>query len=107
MLKQIWRARQTVYSGAAAEATFTTSSIVEAFVREVQQLIRQDWWRVQGDLKALSGVGPEWLRGRQLGLPPHTFKGRWCARGVLASVTQGPCTFLTVHLAVGSAPLGP
>ena len=107
MLKQIWRARQAVFSGAADEATFTTSNIVGAFVREVQQLIRQDWWRVQGDLKALSGVGPEWLRGRQLGLPPHTFKGRWCARGVLASVTQGPCQFLSVHLAVGSAPLGP
>lgn len=107
MLLHIWRARQTVVSGAAAEASFTTRNIVGAFVREVQQLIRQDWLRVQGNLRALSGVGPMWLRGRQVGLPLHTFTSRWCTRGVLASVSLGPCQYLYLHLAVGSAPLGP
>lgn len=107
MLLHIWRARQTVVSGAADEASFTTRNIVGAFVREVQQLIRQDWLRVQGNLRALSGVGPMWLRGRQVGLPLHTFTSRWCTRGVLASVSLGPCQYLYLHLAVGSAPLGP
>ena len=107
MLKHIWRARQQVVSGAAEEESFTTSNIVGAFVREVQQLIRHDGLRVKGDLRALSGVGPEWLRGRQVGLPLRVFKERWCTRGVLASASLGPCFFFSVHLTVASAPLGP
>lgn len=107
MLQHIWRARQQVASATADEASFTTSNIVGAFVKEVKQLIRQDWLRVQGNLRALSGVGPAWLRGRQVGLPLHTFKARWCTRGALASVSLGPTHFLSICLDISSAPLGP
>jgi hypothetical protein len=87
-------------------ATFTVEHIVGAFVAEVRQLIQQDWLRVKGNLRTLPGVGPSWLRGRQVGLTLASFKRRWCARGALASVSLGPCEFMSVHLATTAVPVG-
>jgi hypothetical protein len=106
MLKHIWAARQRA-AQEQAPLSFTVQHIVGAFVAEVQGLIRQDWLRVQGNLRALSGVGPMWLRGRQLRLQLLAFKRRWCARSVLASVQDGDPPRLCVHLTVISVPLGP
>jgi hypothetical protein len=106
MLKHIWAARQRS-AQEEAPLSFTVQHIVGAFVAEVQGLIRQDWLRVQGNLRALSGVGPMWLRGRQLSLQLPAFKRRWCARSVLASVQDGDPPRLCVHLTVISVPLGP
>lgn len=107
MLKHVWLARQRVASGSREAASFSAQQIVGAFVSEIRQLIRQDWQRVEGNLRTASGVGPMWLRGRSLILTPSKFKRRWCARGVLASVTLGPCQCLSVHLSVSTVPLGP
>ena len=107
MLKHVWLARQRVVSGSREAASFSAQQIVGAFVSEIRQLIRQDWQRVEGNLRTASGVGPMWLRGRSLTLTPSKFKRRWCARGVLASVTLGPCRCLSVHLSVTTVPLGP
>lgn len=106
MLKQVWAARQR----AAQEedgGVFTVEKIVAAFVLEVRGLIWQDWLRAQGNLRALSGVGPAWLRGRQIGLQLPVFKRRWCVRGILASVSVGATPSLSVHLSSISAPFGP
>ena len=106
MLQQIWAARQRATQEEDGGA-LTVQHIVSAFVLAVRSLIWQDWLRAQGNLRALSGVGPAWLRGRQLGLQLSVFKRRWCARGVLARVSAGAVPSLSVHLSLTSAPFVP
>ena len=101
MLKRIWLARCAADPAGAAPASFTTVAVVSGFVHEVRSLILQDWLRVEGDIRQLSGVCPSWFRGRDPALPVAKFTTWWCVNHVLASVS-GPR--LTVHLSRQSVP---
>ena len=101
MLKRIWLARCAADPAGAASAAYTTAAVVSGFVHEVRSLILQDWLRVEGDIRQLSGVCPSWFRGRDPALPAAKFTSWWCAHSVLASVSG---TQLTVHLSRQSVP---
>ena len=104
MLKRIWLARCACVLGGAAPTTFTAGAVVEGFVGELRSLILQDWLRVEGDIRQLSGVCPSWFRGRDPALPSERFHQWWCEKSVLASVSNGR---LTVHLTRRSVPSCP
>jgi hypothetical protein len=86
MLKRIWLARQACVHG-ASPAGFTASRVVAAFIAEVGGLLRQDWLRVQGDIRQQGGVCPSWFTGRSTTLSLEDFQARWCPRSVLATAT--------------------
>jgi hypothetical protein len=85
MLRCVWVARCRSQQSIAA---FSRAGVVGAFVREVRGLILQDWARVQGDVTAMAGVPPSWLRGRNPSLTQQQFEQAWCHRGVLALVAS-------------------
>ena len=104
MLKRVWLARCACVMGGGAATSFTAAAVVDGFVAEIRSLIQQDWLRVQGDIRQLSGVCPSWFRGRDPALPEERFQQWWCTEGVLASLA-GPA--LTVHLSRQSVPSCP
>lgn len=104
MLKRIWRARCACVLGGAAPTSYTAAAVVDGFVGEIRSLILQDWLRVEGDIRQLSGVCPSWFRGRDPALPEERFQQWWCTERVLASFAAGR---LTVHLARRSVPSCP
>jgi hypothetical protein len=82
------------FVGGAAPHRHLTSAgsaqgIVCAFVREIRGLMQQDWLRVEGDVRHLSGVCPSWFRGRDPSLPLPRFTSWWCVEEVLASIQPG------------------
>ena len=50
-------------------------------------MIQQDWVKCNDDVKQVSGVCPEWLRGRDPSMTLEVFRGLWCHNDILASVT--------------------
>ena len=84
MLKRIWLARQACAHG-DNPASYTAARVVAAFIAEVVNLLRQDWLRVQGDIRQQGGVCPSWFRGRYTTLSLEAFQQRWCQRSVLAA----------------------
>lgn len=104
MLKRVWLARCACVMGGGAATSFTAAAVVDGFVAEIRSLIQQDWLRIQGDIRQLSGVCPSWFRGRDPALPEERFQQWWCTEGVLASLA-GPA--LTVHLSRQSVPSCP
>ena len=82
MLQRIWWARSAHREGVVPSA----AALVHGFVAEVRALIRQDWLRVEGDVRQLGGVCPSWFRGRDPALPLPRFQAWWCVHDVLASV---------------------
>lgn len=90
MLKRIWLARCAAVAPSPATGGFTVAAILAAFVWEIRSLIQQDWARVQGDVRQLSGVCPGWFRGRDPQLPLARFKAAWCTNNVLAAVEEEP-----------------
>ena len=88
MLRRIWLAYSAARDGEAS--AFTPAAVRGAFVAEVRDLIQQDWLRVGGDLRQLSGVCPAWLRGRDSTMALPQFTAAWCVGGVLARVEPAP-----------------
>jgi hypothetical protein len=46
---------------------FTSSQVTSRFLAELQQQLKQDWARTQGDIRLNSGVPLSWLQGPQPG----------------------------------------
>ncbi len=84
LLESIWMAR-CVGNG----RPFTAVSVTARFRAALQQQLKQDWARSQGDIRQDSGVPLSWLRGRSPVLPPQQFAARWQASGVLYTVVAG------------------
>ena len=55
-------------------------------LKTVIAMIQQDWIRCSEDVKQVSGVCSEWLRGRDPSMTLEAFQDRWCYNGALASV---------------------
>ena len=89
MLKRIWIARCELVENGNSASAGSAQGIVCAFVREIRGLMQQDWLRVEGDVRHLSGVCPSWFRGRDPSLPLPRFTSWWCVEEVLASIQPG------------------
>ena len=87
----------TFSSNAGAQSTTTLgTSLATHFslaskmgLKTVIAIIQQDWIRCSEDIKQVSGVCSEWLRGRDPSMTLEAFQNRWCYSGALASVTAG------------------
>ena len=55
-------------------------------LKAVTTMIQQDWVRCNDDVKQVTGVCPQWLRGRDPSMTLAAFEGLWCHNGALASV---------------------
>ncbi|GAB4814247.1 hypothetical protein N2152v2_001293, partial [Parachlorella kessleri] len=68
---------------------FTALAVCAATVASVTSTLRRDWARVTQSLIGMSGMCPEWFRGRSPELALHAFRSRWAHRGVLCRVREG------------------
>jgi hypothetical protein len=82
MLECIWEVRC-----AAEGRTYSSGQVVARFRVVLQQHLRQDWVRTQGDIRVDSGVPMSWLRGRSPVLQPERFVAKWQAVGRLYTVS--------------------
>lgn len=84
MLQSIWDVKTDsngqMYSG---------SQVISRFVAALQQQLRQDWARTEGDIRVDSGVPLSWLRGRNPVLPPERFTAKWLGDGVIYTLAGG------------------
>ena len=55
-------------------------------MKTVKAMIQQDWVKCSGDVKQVSGVCSEWLKGRDPSMTLQAFRALWCHNEVLASV---------------------
>ncbi len=84
MLESIWLVRC-----ASGGKEYSSSQVVFRFKAALQQQLKQDWARCQGDIRVDSGVPLSWLRGRNPVLSQHAFEARWQGSGVLYTVLPG------------------
>ena len=80
--------------------------------RRLTSTLRRDWARVTQSLIGMSGMCPEWFRGRSPALALPAFRSRWAHRGVLCRVREGegdgqPTLQLRFTLAHPCPPLSP
>ncbi len=81
MLESIW-----VVRCAAEGCAYSSAQVVSRFLAALQQQLKQDWARTQGDIRANSGVPLSWLRGRSPDMPSGKFVAKWRGDGVLYTV---------------------
>ena len=104
VLHSIWLAAQIARSQAAAPIAASSTADTQSTsasgtspaphfslasrmaLKTVIAMIQQDWIRCSEDVKQVSGVCSEWLRGRDPSMTLEAFQDRWCYNGVLASV---------------------
>ena len=79
-------AAQSMTASGASQATHF-SLATRLALKTITAMIRQDWIRCSEDVKQVSGVCSEWLRGRDPCMTLEAFQSRWCCNGALASVT--------------------
>ena len=76
---------QQAAQGASHTSHFSLASRLA--LKAVTAMIQQDWVKCNDDVKQVSGVCPEWLRGRDPSMTLEVFRGLWCHNDILASVT--------------------
>ena len=84
MLESIWM----VHCGSNGRP-FTSQQVCSRFMAALQQQLKQDWARTQGDIRLNSGVPLSWLRGRSPVLSAAKFAAKWQASGVLYTLVDG------------------
>ena len=81
MLESIW-----VVRCAAEGRPYSSAQVVARFRVALQQQLKQDWARTQGDIRVDSGVPMSWLRGRSPVILPERFVAKWRPAGLLYTV---------------------
>jgi hypothetical protein len=81
MLESVW-----VVRCAAEGRPYSSAQVVARFRVALQQQLKQDWARTQGDIRVDSGVPMSWLRGRSPVIPPERFVAKWRPAGLLYTV---------------------
>ena len=76
MLESIW-----VVRGAAEGRPYSSGQVVARFRIALQQQLRRDWARTQGDIRVDSGVPMSWLRGRSPCHPAGALHSQVAASG--------------------------
>ena len=84
VLESIWVVRCSSKGG-----PFTSSQVISRFMAVLQQQLKQDWARTQGDIRLNSGVPLSWLKGRSPVLSPAKFAAKWQSSGVLYALVDG------------------
>jgi hypothetical protein len=84
MLHTIWHVRCD-----SKGQTYSSSSIVSRFLAAMQQQLKQDWARTQGDIRVNSGVPLDWLKGCDPRLSQQQFATKWQQAGVLYVLVDG------------------
>jgi hypothetical protein len=84
LLESIW-----VVRCASNGRPYSSIGVVIRFQTALQQQLKQDWARSQGDIRLDSGVPLSWLRGRSPVLSEQKLAARWQASGVLYTVVAG------------------
>lgn len=83
MLESIW-----VVRGAAEGRPYSSGQVVARFRIALQQQLRRDWARTQGDIRVDSGVPMSWLRGRSPVIQPERFVAKWRPAGLLYTMGE-------------------
>ena len=84
MLQSIWLVRCK-----SSGRSYTSDSIISRFMAALQQQLKQDWARTQGDIRVDSGVPLSWLKGCDPRLSQQQFAARWQRPGVLYVLVDG------------------
>lgn len=84
MLQSIWLVRCT-----SKGRSYTSASIISRFLAALQQQLKQDWARTQGDIRVNSGVPLDWLKGCDPRLSQQQFAAKWQQAGVLYVLVDG------------------
>ena len=84
MLQSIWLVRCK-----SSGRSYTSDSIISRFMAALQQQLKQDWARTQGDIRVNSGVPLSWLKGCDPRLSQQQFAARWQRPGVLYVLVDG------------------
>lgn len=92
MLESIW-----VVRCAAQGQPYTAQQVIFRFVAALQQQLKQDWARTQGDIRVNSGVPLSWLRGRNPTMPMEKFTAKWRTAGVLYTVSDEGVLRVCLH----------
>lgn len=83
-LQSLWDVR----CRSAGTASHTAQAVVSRFVAVLRQQVCSDWQRVAGDIRWENGMPASWFRGRDPNMDMDVFEGKWCVRGVVASLTD-------------------
>ena len=78
MLESIWSVRCR-----SNGKPYASRQVISKFLAALQQQLKHDWARTQGDIRINSGVPLSWLKGRNPVMPQHKFAARWQGSGVL------------------------
>ena len=65
---------------------FAAEAIVAVVAADLERDMRQDWLRVQHDIRRRAAVPAHWFAGSAPALSLRVFQQRWCSGGVLARV---------------------
>ncbi len=84
MLESIWVVRCN-----SNGQQFSSNQVVSRFLAALQQQLKQDWARTQGDIRLNSGVPLSWLKGRSPVLSVAKFTAKWQPSGVLYTLVAG------------------
>jgi len=84
MLESVWTVRCE-----SSGKPYSSAQVVGRFVAVLQQQVRHDWARTQGDIRINSGVPLSWLRGRNPVMSAERFRAKWREAGVLYVVEEG------------------
>ena len=78
MLESIWSVRCR-----SNGKPYASRQVISRFLAALQQQLKHDWARTQGDIRINSGVPLSWLKGRNPVMPQHKFAARWQGSGGL------------------------
>jgi hypothetical protein len=84
MLESIWRVRCK-----SDGQPYNSDSIISRFLAALQQQLKQDWARTQGDICVNSGVPLDWLKGCNPRLSQRQFVAKWRQPGALYVLVDG------------------
>jgi exonuclease III len=84
MLQSIWVVRSE-----SEGKPYSSSSIISRFLAALQQQLKQDWARTQGDIRVNSGVPLGWLKGCNPIMSQQQFEAKWQRAGVLYVMVDG------------------
>jgi hypothetical protein len=93
LLESIWAVRCS-----SNGVPYSSRTVICRFLAAMQQQLKADWARTQGDIRLNSGVPLSWLKGCNPVLSQDRFAAKWRAEGVLYRVVEGQGVGLCISL---------
>ncbi len=93
LLESIWVVRCS-----SNGVPYSSRTVISRFLAALQQQLKQDWARTQGDIRLNSGVPLSWLKGCNPVLSQDQFAAKWRAEGILYRVAEGQGAHLCISL---------